>query len=130
MRFTEGRQFAAYSAAVWGVVAALEVLLLVLDALPEEALPRGAVRPHLGKASCFVIEEDLNLLLYWFIFLCVSFVLNVCFVGGTAYYLKKGGASLIVCCSKGKKNDNSKSGNMGRHLDIFWQRFMFFVLTV
>ncbi|XP_018026332.1 G-protein coupled receptor Mth2-like [Hyalella azteca] len=124
----EKRLFGFYSLAVWGSVLLITIVTCTLQFLPKNALPDYIIRPQFGVNRCFIIEEDHNLLVYFFLILAVLCILNICFVGMTVNYLYQGGAR--ICCFQRSLACADSVVFNNKQLDLFWQRFQIFVMTI
>ncbi|KAF2363583.1 GPCR family 2-like [Trinorchestia longiramus] len=125
----ERRLFLYYSTSVWGSILVITIITCTLQFLPPDALPDYVVRPHFGVNRCFIIEENANLLAYFYSILAMLCLLNMAFVGKTVHYLYEGGAR--ICCFKKTSSSSVDSAVFNnKHLDLFWQRFQIFAMTI
>jgi len=96
-----------------------------MELLPASSLPENFIKPHLTNQ-----HEFLSLFLYWSMFICVSLLLDLFFILTTAYHLKRSGANIFMCCSKKQVFAAESAVFNAKYLDLFWQRFMIFSLTI
>ncbi|KAF2363579.1 Methuselah N-terminal domain [Trinorchestia longiramus] len=125
----EKRLFVYYCILVWGSILVITIITCTLQFLPPDALPEYIVRPHFGVNRCFIIQEDANLLAYFYSILAVLGLLNILLISKTVYYLYEGGVKLC-CCRKTVPSSGDDVLFNNKDLDMFWQRFQIFAMTV
>ncbi|KAF2363580.1 Methuselah N-terminal domain [Trinorchestia longiramus] len=125
----EKRLFVYYCILVWGSILVITIITCILQFLPSDALPDYVVRPHFGINRCFIIDEDANLLAYFYSILAVLGLLNILLISKTVYYLYEGGVKLC-CCRKTVPSSGDYVLFNNKDLDMFWQRFQIFAMTV